>query len=60
MKFKKPKNGHFNAYCFMCKHYEYERSVGCAHLGKCYGVHGEVYEADAYDPPCGLFKNKEG
>ena len=52
MKFHKPKNGHYFHYCYECKHYEYERTVGCAHLGICHGVKSDPTPTDAYDKPC--------
>jgi hypothetical protein len=55
MRFKKPQGGHYFTYCYQCEHYEFEKQVGCAYLGKCYAL-GEPVEADAYDPPCGLWK----
>lgn len=60
MKFHKPKNGHYFHYCYECKHYEYERTVGCAHLGICHGVKSDPTPTDAYDKPCGLFENRKG
>lgn len=45
-------------YCYQCKHYEFEKQVGCAYLGKCKAIDPPT-EADAYDPPCGLWKPKE-
>lgn len=56
MRFKKPKNGHFYHYCYECRHWQYERSVGVAHLGTCKAV--DLTEQDAYDKPCGLFELK--
>ena len=58
MKFKKPKNGHFNHYCYDCEHYTFERQIGCAYLGRCDAIEGEPSRQDAYDPPCGLWKAK--
>lgn len=58
-KFKKPKYGHFNHYCYDCKHYIFERQVGCAYIGKCKAIKGEESEADAYDPPCWLWQEVE-
>ena len=58
MKFKKPKNGHFSNYCYECKHWTYEQTIGCANLGKCNAIEGKPTEQDAYDPPCGLFHKK--
>lgn len=51
MRFKKPKNGHYTCYCYGCKHYAFERQVGCAYIGTCSAIEGEPTEADAYDPP---------
>ena len=58
MRFKKPKNGHYTCYCYGCKHYAFERQVGCAYIGTCSAIEGEPTEADAYDPPCGLWEKK--
>lgn len=41
-----------------CKHYAFERQVGCAYIGKCSAIEGEPTEADAYDPPCGLWEKR--
>ena len=62
MRFSKPKNGHFNCYCFECKHWAYTYSRGCANMGICSLIKSEPTEQDAYDKPCGAFthKNKEG
>lgn len=56
MKFRKPKHGHYNMYCYECKHWQYERTVGCAHDGICYAIVEEPTRQDAYDPPCGLWE----
>ena len=58
MRFKRPKNGHYTKYCFGCRHYEFERQVGCAYLGKCTAIEDEPTEQDAYDPPCGLWEKR--
>lgn len=58
MRFKMPKNGCYTKYCFGCKHYEFERQVGCAYLGKCTAIEDAPTEQDAYDPPCGLWEKK--
>lgn len=60
MKFQKPKNGHFTAYCFECVHWKYKYTRGCANIGICTGAKNEITEQDAYDKPCGLFKKKAG
>lgn len=59
MRFKKPKYGAFNHYCYDCKHYKFERQVGCAYLGICNAIEDEPTEQDAYDPLCGLWTAKE-
>jgi hypothetical protein len=58
MKFKRPKNGHFYNYCFQCQHWEFAEQVGCAYIGKCSAISWEMHEQDAYDPHCGLFREK--
>ena len=58
MRFKRSKNGHYTKYCFGCRHYEFERQVGCAYLGKCTAIEDEPTEQDAYDPPCGLWEKR--
>ena len=58
MRFKRPKNGHYTKYCFGCRHYEFDRQVGCAYLGKCTAIEDEPTEQDAYDPPCGLWEKR--
>ena len=59
MRFKKPKYRHFNHYCYDCDHYKFEQQIGCAYLGKCYAISDDITTVDAYDPPCGLWKEKE-
>ena len=58
MRFKRPKNVHYTKYCFGCRHYEFERQMGCAYLGKCTAIEDEPTEQDAYDPPCGLWEKR--
>ena len=58
MRFKIPKNEHYTCYCYGCKHYAFERQVGCAYIGTCSAIEGEPTEADAYDPPCGLWEKR--
>lgn len=58
MKFKMPKHGSFTTYCFACRHYTFEKQVGCAYIGKCTAIEDEPTEADAYDPPCGLWESQ--
>lgn len=58
MRFKKPKNGHYNHYCYDCKYYTFERQIGCAYEGRCDAIKGEPSRQDAYDPPCGLWTAK--
>ena len=58
MRFKIPKNGHYTCYCYGCKHYAFERQVGCAYIGTCSAIEGEPTETDAYDPPCGLWEKR--
>ena len=59
MRFKKPKYGHYNHYCYDCKYYTFEEQIGCAYLGICNAVEDEPTWQDAYDPPCGLWAAKE-
>ena len=56
MKFKKPKNGAFRFYCYMCKHYVFIEQKGCAYIGECKIKTGYRDVVDAYDPFCGLFE----
>ena len=58
MRFNKPKNGHFNYYCFMCKNFIFRKQVGCAYIGSCKVKTGYRDIVDAYDPLCGLFESK--
>ena len=58
MRFKKPKNGHYNMYCYGCKHYTFKQQVGCAYIGECHAIPDDITEQDAYDPPCGLWEKK--
>lgn len=56
-----PKNAHYSRYCCHCHWWTYERSAGVANIGTCNpypDLGGKQYIADAYDPPCGLFKEK--
>ena len=55
MRFKRPKNGHFKYYCYMCKHYKFIRQIGCAYDGRC-NIDDTI--VDAYNPCCFCFKNK--
>lgn len=59
MKFKKPKNGCYTRYCYQCKHYDFERQIGCAYIGKCKAIENEPTEQDAYDGACGLWERSE-
>lgn len=58
MKFKKPKKGHFYHYCYECNFWKYDKSIGCAHIGYCHAIPNDITTQDAYDKPCGLFKNR--
>ena len=58
MRFKKPKNAHYNHYCYDCEHYTFIRQIGCAYDGICNAIEGEPSKQDAYDPPCGLWTKK--
>ena len=58
MKFTKPKNGHYNCYCYECKNWCFVRQVGCAYDGICRAVKDDPTKQDAYDRPCGLFTKK--
>ena len=58
MKFKKPKNGCFNCYCYECKHWTFLRQVGCTYDGRCDVIKDEPTIQDAYDKPCGLWGKK--
>lgn len=51
-----PRNAQFSHYCCHCVYWEFERDIGCAHLGVCRAVEGEPEERDAYDKPCELWK----
>lgn len=55
-KFRKPKNGHFNCYCYECNHWTYERTRGMVHCGVC---DIDDTEEDAYGKPCGAFVKKK-
>jgi hypothetical protein len=59
MRFKKPKNSPYFAHCYQCKHYVFEKQVGCAYIGRCKAIKTDVTETDAYGRPCGLFARKE-
>lgn len=58
MRFKKPKNSPFYVHCYQCKHYVFEKQVGCAYIGRCEVIRTNVTETDAYGKPCGLFEMK--
>ena len=55
MRFKKPKNGAFKYYCYMCKHYKFIRQVGAAYDGVC-DIDDMI--VNAYNPFCFSFKHK--
>lgn len=60
-KWPMPKNAHYSRYCCHCHWWTYERSAGVANIGTCNpypDLGGKQWKADAYDPPCGLFKEK--
>ena len=57
-RWRRPRNGHFYRYCCDCAHWKHLRDVGCARLGICNAVEGEPTEQDAYDKPCGLWKER--
>ena len=50
------KNDLFSRYCADCRHWNYLKSVGCAHIGVCQAIKDEPTEQDAYDTPCGLWE----
>ena len=61
-KWPMPKNAHYSHYCCHCHWWTFQRDEGAAHIGKCNPypeLGGAVYTADAYDPPCGLWKEKQ-
>lgn len=55
-RWKMPRNRDFRDYCCHCGHWTWEKTLGCAYIGRCDAIKGEPKEKDAYDPLCGLFE----
>lgn len=55
-RWKMPSNGHFSDYCCHCRHWTWEKTLGCAYIGRCDVIKREPTEQDAYDPLCVLFE----
>lgn len=45
-------------YCYECNFWKYDKSIGCAHIGYCHAIPNDITTQDAFDKPCGLFKNR--
>jgi len=55
-RWKMPSNGHFSDYCCHCRHWTWEKTLGCAYIGRCDVIKEEPTKQDAYDPLCVLFE----
>lgn len=55
-KWPMPRNALFGHYCCHCTYWEFVKDIGCAHVGVCKAIEGEPTKQDAYDKPCGLWK----
>lgn len=51
-----PKNAHFSHYCCHCKYWTFIKGVGASSIGVCKTPYDEPTEKDAYDKPCGAWK----